>query len=197
MDTLFELLRQSGFANISFGNIVMYVIAGVLIFLAITKKYEPLLLIPIGFGALLANLPLADMGSYGSGIMALIYDKGIKTELLPLVTDDVDLFVCCHRQGDPSCTYTETMSCGTPIAGYDNEAFQGMVKHSGTGFLSPMDRPRALARLIADLNSDRPRLADASLAALDFASAHDFESTMSGRVEHMLSCCGGASRRAA
>jgi len=83
MDTLLELLRQSGFANISFGNIVMFVIAGTLIYLAIAKKYEPLLLIPIGFGALLANLPLAEMGSYGTGIMALIYDNGIKTELLP------------------------------------------------------------------------------------------------------------------
>ncbi|MFH1891284.1 MAG: sodium ion-translocating decarboxylase subunit beta [Candidatus Zixiibacteriota bacterium] len=85
MDTLFELLQQSGFANISFGNVVMFAVAGTLIYLAIARKYEPLLLIPIGFGALLANLPLAEMGSYGNGIMALIYDKGIKTELLPPV----------------------------------------------------------------------------------------------------------------
>jgi oxaloacetate decarboxylase beta subunit len=51
--------------------------------LAITKKYEPLLLIPIGFGTILANLPMAEMGSYGSGIIALIYQQGIRTELLP------------------------------------------------------------------------------------------------------------------
>lgn len=44
--------------------------------MAITKKYAPLLLIPIGFGPILANLPLAEMGSYG---------EGIKTELLPPV----------------------------------------------------------------------------------------------------------------
>ena len=61
----------------------MFVIGGTLIFLAITKKYEPLLLIPIGFGTILANLPLAEMGSYGNGLMALIYNQGIKTELLP------------------------------------------------------------------------------------------------------------------
>jgi len=83
MDTVVELLEQSGFANLSLGNWVMFLVAGVLIFLAIRKQYEPLLLIPIGFGAILANLPLADMGSYGDGIIALIYNSGIKTELLP------------------------------------------------------------------------------------------------------------------
>jgi oxaloacetate decarboxylase beta subunit len=83
MDTIIELLRESGFANLSWGNWVMYAVAGILIYLAIAKEYEPLLLIPIGFGIILANLPLADMGSYGDGIIALIYKTGIKTELLP------------------------------------------------------------------------------------------------------------------
>ncbi len=83
MDTVAQLLEQSGLANVTVGNIVMFAVAAVLIFLAITKNYEPLLLIPIGFGAILANLPLADMGSYGEGIMALIYESGIRTELLP------------------------------------------------------------------------------------------------------------------
>lgn len=83
METAVELLSQSGFANLSWGNGVMFAVAGVLIYLAIAKKFEPLLLIPIGFGALLANLPLAEMGSYGEGIIALIYENGIKTELLP------------------------------------------------------------------------------------------------------------------
>ncbi|HUU44659.1 MAG TPA: sodium ion-translocating decarboxylase subunit beta [Acidobacteriota bacterium] len=83
METIVELLSRSGFANLAWGNWVMFLVAGVLIYLAITKGYEPLLLIPIGFGAILANLPLAEMGSYGEGIIALIYRSGIKTELLP------------------------------------------------------------------------------------------------------------------
>ncbi|MFN2370815.1 MAG: sodium ion-translocating decarboxylase subunit beta [Candidatus Krumholzibacteriia bacterium] len=83
MDTLNQLLAGSGFLSLSPGNLAMFAIAGVLIYLAITKKYEPLLLIPIGFGAILANLPLANMGSNGDGLMALIYNLGIKTELLP------------------------------------------------------------------------------------------------------------------
>ena len=83
MDTFLELVQRSGFANLHFGNWVMFVVAGVLIFLAIRKEYEPLLLIPIGFGVMLANFPLAEMASHHSGLMGLIYAGGIKTELLP------------------------------------------------------------------------------------------------------------------
>lgn len=85
MQTFLELLKTSGFAGLEWGNVVMFVVGGVLIYLAIAKKYEPLLLIPIGFGTLLANLPLAEMGSYNEGIIGLIYRSGIKTELLPPV----------------------------------------------------------------------------------------------------------------
>jgi oxaloacetate decarboxylase beta subunit len=83
MDIFIQLARESGIANLEWQNLVMFVIAGILIYLAITKEYEPLLLIPIGFGAILANLPLAHMGAEGEGILAVIYDAGIRTELLP------------------------------------------------------------------------------------------------------------------
>ena len=86
MDTLAQLLEQSGLANIGFGNVVMFVVAAVLIFLAITKNYEPLLLIPIGFGAILANLPLAAMDAKSSGgILRFVYVLGIETKFLPPV----------------------------------------------------------------------------------------------------------------
>ena len=58
-----KLITESGFAGLGIGNVIMFALAGVLIFLAITKEYEPLLLVPIGFGILLANLPSADMVS--------------------------------------------------------------------------------------------------------------------------------------
>lgn len=85
METFLKLIVTSGFANLTFGNLVMFVVAGTLIYLAITKGYEPLLLIPIGFGTILANLPLGDMGSYADGVMNFIYRNGIRTELLPPV----------------------------------------------------------------------------------------------------------------
>ncbi len=83
MENLLQLFTDSGFANLGYENWIMFAVSGILVYLAIKKEYEPLLLIPIGFGIVLANFPLADMGSYGKGIIALIYEGGIKTELLP------------------------------------------------------------------------------------------------------------------
>ena len=85
MDAFQALFNESGFLTLSWNEIIMFAIAGVFLFLAITKEYEPLLLIPIGFGIILANLPLADMSSNGTGLIALIYSKGIKTEFMPPV----------------------------------------------------------------------------------------------------------------
>jgi len=96
MDGLKTLVTSSGFAGLEWQNLVMFVIGGVLIYLAIKKKYEPLLLIPIGFGAILANLPHAmlsatsDVVGAGDGhtippLMQMVYDAGIRTEFLPPV----------------------------------------------------------------------------------------------------------------
>jgi hypothetical protein len=103
----------------------------------------------------------------------LIQFKGpldFERELIPFIRENVDLFVCCHRQGDPSCTYLETMSCGVPIAGYDNEAFAGLVKTSAAGWFTPMDRPKntrlAIPRIRppAHLRQNLPRPRGAPLA---------------------------------
>ncbi len=85
METVQQLVTQSGFAHLSLGNAIMYVVAGVLLYLAVAKDYEPLLLIPIGFGILIANLPLAELGSHDTGIINLVYRQGILTDLLPPV----------------------------------------------------------------------------------------------------------------
>ena len=70
-----------GFANFGWQNAVMIGAALVLIYLAIVKEYEPVLLLPIGFGCLLANLGMSNE----VGFMQVIYDAGIKTELFPLL----------------------------------------------------------------------------------------------------------------
>lgn len=85
MDAILKLIHESGYTSLTFGHLAMLAIAGVLIYLAIVKEYEPLLLIPIGFGVLMANLPGAQMGAHDQGLMALIYKLGIKTELMPPV----------------------------------------------------------------------------------------------------------------
>jgi sodium ion-translocating decarboxylase beta subunit len=83
VDLFLEIARGSGLASLTLGNLVMFAVAGTLIYLAVTRGYEPLLLIPIGFGALLANLPLANLSSHEDGILGLLYAAGIKTQLLP------------------------------------------------------------------------------------------------------------------
>ena len=85
MDELLRLITESGFAYMTWGNAIMYAISGTLVFLAVKKEYEPLLLIPIAFGIAVANLPLAQMGSHADGIIGLIYRGGIETDLLPPV----------------------------------------------------------------------------------------------------------------
>jgi carboxybiotin decarboxylase len=65
-------------------NLVMLIVGGVLLYLAIKKDVEPLLLVPIGFGCLLVNIPLGEMMDKG-GILRFFYDFGIITELFPLL----------------------------------------------------------------------------------------------------------------
>jgi sodium ion-translocating decarboxylase beta subunit len=77
-----ELLK--GILNFTWGNAVMISAALILIYLAIYKEIEPVLLLPIGFGCLLANIPLAGMTA-GEGVMAVLYNAGIATELFPLL----------------------------------------------------------------------------------------------------------------
>jgi sodium ion-translocating decarboxylase beta subunit len=77
-----ELLK--GLANFTLGNAVMITAALILIYLAVFKEIEPVLLLPIGFGCLLANIPLAGMTA-AEGVMGVLYDAGIKTELFPLL----------------------------------------------------------------------------------------------------------------
>lgn len=106
------------------------------------------------------------------------------TELSPMTRRRVDLFVCCHRTGNPSCTDPGVMSCGVPIVGHDNEAFRGVVRESGVGWTVPMDRPEGIARKIAGLNADRAALADPWRRSLEFARRHTFEGTSRARIAH-------------
>ncbi len=81
-----EILVQN-FANITWQQVVMWAIGGVLIYLAIKKDMEPSLLLPIGFGAILVNLPLSGAVDQGAerGALSVLYDAGIANELFPLI----------------------------------------------------------------------------------------------------------------
>ncbi len=70
-------------SSLEWQNVVMMLIGGVLIWLAINKDYEPILLLPIGFGAILANLPLTGVTDAG-GFLGILKSAGIDTELFPI-----------------------------------------------------------------------------------------------------------------
>jgi sodium ion-translocating decarboxylase beta subunit len=91
-DSLLTLL--SGATHLTWANVLMFAIGGALIYLAIAKEYEPVLLIPIGVGAILANIPGAGMGIdvravaagvQTDGVFLPLYKAGIETELFPLL----------------------------------------------------------------------------------------------------------------
>ena len=96
MENLMSLWANSGLAQIEQGQVIMMAVGLMLLFLAINKGFEPLLLVPIGFGTILANIPGAgfdampvydqfgNMQSPG-GLLYYIYHVGIETGLFPLV----------------------------------------------------------------------------------------------------------------
>ncbi len=73
-----------GILNLELGHIIMFAIGGFLIYLAIAKEYEPTLLLPIGFGAILCNIPFSSAVGE-EGFLTLLYNIGIATELFPVL----------------------------------------------------------------------------------------------------------------
>src|SRR5690554_1369913 len=84
MDKLLGLWQSTGIYQLEAGQALMIAVCMGLIFLAIRKGFEPLLLIPIGFGGVLANIPAAGMAETG-GILAMLYDVGLPTSVFPLL----------------------------------------------------------------------------------------------------------------
>jgi carboxybiotin decarboxylase len=81
-DGLAQLL--AGPLSLSLGGALMLAIGGLLVLLAVTRGYEPMLLLPIGAGAILANLPLSPLAEPG-GMLSILREVGIETELFPLL----------------------------------------------------------------------------------------------------------------
>ncbi len=81
---LLQLWASTGLYNFTLGQVVMILVGGLLIFLAINKGFEPLLLIPIGFGGILANIPIAAIAG-PDGLLGILYHAGIETGVFPLL----------------------------------------------------------------------------------------------------------------
>ena len=151
------------------------------------------------------------MDIYGDGPLAMSMAQEIKdhrlegevilggvldfaSELMPRIRSEIDLFVCCHRQGDPSCTYLETLGCGVPIVGYANEAFVGLLRLCDGGRSVPMDDWKALAVEISRLAGDPEKLLALALAGLAFSRQHAAESEFLARMKHVKSVQEGGTK---
>ena len=84
MSQFLEIVQASGLYQISIGQCVMIGVGLLLLYLAIARRFEPLLLVPIGFGGILANIPGAEIAT-GDGILHLIYLVGVDTAVFPLL----------------------------------------------------------------------------------------------------------------
>lgn len=94
-----------------------------------------------------------------------------------------DMFICCHVQNDPSCTYLESFGAGLPIVGYANRMWTGLARHSGAGIVARIRNPESVAVEVQRLIADREALAILSSKALAFASEHCFEHEFARRTE--------------
>lgn len=81
---LLQLWASTGIANFTVGQVAMIAVGAMLIFLAISKGFEPLLLIPIGFGGILANIPVAEIAG-PEGLLGILYHSGIESGVFPLL----------------------------------------------------------------------------------------------------------------
>ena len=93
METVIEFLQPlfGNVVNLDYKQVIMWVIGGILIYLAVKKDMEPTLLLPMGFGAILVNLPMSGVvnqihdGVEEIGVIDLLFNSGISNELFPLL----------------------------------------------------------------------------------------------------------------
>lgn len=107
------------------------------------------------------------------------------SELVPFARTRADIYLSCHRQSDPSCSYVENMGCGLAVAGYDNRMWAALARDSGAGWVVPLGDWAALADRIAAVAADRATLTAACERARDFAAAHLFEDEFTRRIAHL------------
>jgi len=124
------------------------------------------------------------LGAFG-GQVRLHGPVDFDSVLVPASRTQADVFLSCHRQSDPSCTYLEAMGCGLAVAGYANRMLGRLVDHAGGGAVAPMGRATELAQVIARWHHNREELIIAQGSALTFAQAHDFETEFTARMDHL------------
>ncbi|SIS88526.1 Glycosyltransferase involved in cell wall bisynthesis [Roseivivax lentus] len=152
---------------------------------SLASRNVPFTLDIFGTGSLRDRIA-AQIGAAGLGDRVTLHAPlDFETGLVPWLRANADLYLCCHRQSDPSCTYLENMGCGLAVAGYANGMWAALAEASQAGWASPLGDVPALAAQIAACDADRDGLVQASDRARTFAQAHDFETEFRARMHHL------------
>lgn len=113
-----------------------------------------------------------------------------ETELVPFTRREADIFLGCHRQSDPSCTYIEAMGCGVAVASYDNRMWQRLNGEAQAGWGAPLGDVLALADRIAEVARNPAEITRCSRNAWAFSQAHGFQPEFRRRMEHLARIAG-------
>lgn len=115
-----------------------------------------------------------------------------RTEWLNDVRDTVDLMLLPHLQGDPSCTYFESLGSGAPVLGFANATLSPLVRRHGVGWAVPRGDIDGMVEILRSLFDDPEAFLRARQAGLDLVAANDFETTTQRRADHLLQHIGPA-----
>jgi oxaloacetate decarboxylase beta subunit len=138
MEALQTLIESTGFVYLEWRMVVMWVIIGVLFYLAIAKNFEPLLLVPIGFGALLANLPTMGLinepareilAPYHGEVLSVEVQRGDEIAITPGMRDSEKPVVITLAVMEPD---------GSPRLDKDGEPMIKLVRATGEGTVSEL-----------------------------------------------------------
>ncbi len=109
-----------------------------------------------------------------------------ETELVPHLRASCDIYLCCHLQADPSCSYIENMGCGLAVIGYDNRMWAALCAASKGGWSTALGKPDLLASKLAEVEKDRPEIARRCADATAFSKEHDFHTESTKRMDHLM-----------
>jgi colanic acid/amylovoran biosynthesis glycosyltransferase len=132
---------------------------------------------------------MEDIAAQAKRGRVFIHDAVPYTELVR-ISRSFDLFVCCHIQSDPSCTYLESFGAGLPIVGYANRMWRRLSEDSRAGLMSPMGRPDKVADDVERLYSNFEVISAMSAKALEFAKHHCFELEFRKRIDALNAAIG-------
>ena len=169
--------------------------------LLFSGRYEPLKgaldVVKVGISAIRRGLHV-EMHTYGDGsqkgeMRRLVESAGMTAQImvhdaiaypeLVEISRGFDVFVCCHIQGDPSCTYLEAFGAGLPIVGYDNRMWRRLCQESGAGLSARMHDVEAVVSGLKSIQSQSGLLEKLSLWAREFALSHTFDREFAKRTD--------------